>query len=534
MSAALALPTQEVHQFTLEEQREFLKCRRSQAYFIDTYCQIQSSEYGTAPFHLWDWQYDLLDAFAAERLLIILKARQLGVTELALGYALHLIRFTPSTDVLVLSKKEQPDAQDMIARVRFMNEHLPDWLRVQEKVPAIDGARLGKDNESVFQIIHTDKSGRTHPSKITSLSATKESGRSLRGKLVILDEWAFQFYAEYIWGGIKPTAEFGQIIGISTANGLGNFFHRMWEQTQKRENTFYPVFLPWHLRPGRDQAWYERETKDMPKWLVHQEYPANPSEAFIQTGRPVFPPEVIDAHAERLEAEKPFAWEDEPGLTIYEWPVYDLATQDTTDYLIAADVAEGLEHGDYDAAVVLNRATGAEVAELHGHWSPQVFAAKLDKLGHFYHQAKLAVERNNHGHAVILALQSGLAHQQWAGEGEQDAYPNLYFHQDVSDRDGNEARKPGWVTTSVTKPLMLDTLELGLREMSYHTRSRIFLSEAKIFAHLDGGGMGAPHGYHDDTVICRAIAWFIFTNVLYRRRVRAWIPNLARTRGEDE
>lgn len=532
MSTALALaPTFEAPALSArEQQREYIDCRNSRAYFIDAYCQIQSSELGTAPFKLWDWQYDLLDAFITERLTIILKARQLGVTELALAYAFHCVRFIPSFDVLVLSKKE-PDAQDMIARVRFMNEHLPDWLRVEEKTPAIDRALLGKDNESVFQVLHVDNSGRTHPSKILSLPATKDAGHSLRARLVILDEWARQFYAESIYGGIKSTVEFGQVIGISTANGLGNFYHQMWEQAQKKENTFYAIFLPWWLRPGRDQVWYEREAKDMPKWLLHQNYPATASEAFIQTGRPVYEPEVIDAHAARLEQEQPLGYEDEPGLTIYEWPCYDLATREETDYLIAADVAEGLEGGDYDAAVVLNRATGAEVAELRGQWSPEVYAAKLDKLGHLYFQAKIAVERNNHGHAVLLSLQSGLAHQQWTGE--QERYRNLYYHEDPAERDGNEARKPGWPTTSVTKPLMLDVLGRGLRDLGYHTRSRIFLSEAKIFAHLDGGKMGAPAGYHDDTVICRAIAWYIFTHVMMRRRVNLWIPGLGRA-GEDD
>ena len=533
MSTALEFPVEEATSLSFQEMKaEFLACRRSQPYFIDNYCYIQSSsEFGTAPFHLWDWQYDLLDAFNSERLIQILKARQLGVTELALAFAFHLVRFTPSAPVLVLSKNED-DAKDMIARVRFMNDHLPDWLRLQEKTPALDTTLLGKNNESVFQVIHREQSGRVNPSAIVSLPATRAAGRSRRARLVILDEWAFQFYAESIWGGIKPTIEHGQLIGISTANGLGNFFHQMWEKGQKKETSFWTIFLPWWLRPGRDQAWYERETKDMPKWLVHQEYPGNASEAFIQTGRPVFEPEVIDAHAARLEAEKLLGFEDEPGLTIYEWPTHDLATREETDYILAADVAEGLEDGDYDAAVVLNRATGKEVAELRGQWSPQTFAAKLDKLGCFYHQAKLVVERNNHGHAVILALQSGLAHQQWTGE--QERYPNLYYHEDPSDRQSNEARKPGWITNSVTKPLMIDTLGLGLREMSYHTRSRIFLGEAKIFAHLDGGGMGAPSGYHDDTVICRAIAWFIFTNVLYRRRVHIWKPSLDGSRGEDD
>ena len=43
-----------------------------------------------------------------------------------------------------------------------------------------------------------------------------------------------------------------------------------------------------------------------------------------------------------------------------------------------------------------------QCAELHGHFSPQELAARIAVLAHKLHNdALVAVERNNHGHAVL-------------------------------------------------------------------------------------------------------------------------------------
>jgi hypothetical protein len=511
----------------LAQWEEYFACKVNPGYFIDTYVQIKHPGLGTIPFRLWDWQYQLLEVFQEERKTVVLKARQIGVTELSAAYALWKLRFFPSQTISAISKSEN-DAEMLIDKTIFGYDHLPRWLQASDD--SLDGTRLGKRNLSTLEIIHVDDQGQGNPSIMKSLSASENTSFGMSLSLVILDEWSRQQNGEQIWSGAEgATSVGGQVIGISTAKGLGNFFHRTWEKAMKGENDFKPFFLGWKRRPERDEAWYANQKKNLSPWQLHENYPATPSEAFIQTGRPVFEPEVIDAHAARLADEHVLGWEDEPGLTIYEWPTYDWRTGEAIEYLIAADVAEGLEDGDYDAAVVLNRSTGAEVAELRGQWSPSAYAAKLDKLGVLYNYALLAIERNNHGHAVLLALTSGVAHQAWAGE--QEEYPVIYYYEDPSDRNGKESSKPGWPTTSVTKPLMIDKLGEALRDMAYHTRSRIFLSEGKIFAHLDGGGMGAPQGYHDDTVICRAIAWFLF--VTLARTIRMWIPNVGERRREE-
>ena len=79
--------------------------------------------------------------------------------------------------------------------------------------------------------------------------------------------------------------------------------------------------------------------------------------------------------------------------------------EEDTAYVIGADVAEGLKHGDYSSAHVL--AVGDEtrvVAEWHGHIEPDLFAYELFKLGTWYNTALVLPEVNNHGLTTVTEL----------------------------------------------------------------------------------------------------------------------------------
>ena len=65
-------------------------------------------------------------------------------------------------------------------------------------------------------------------------------------------------------------------------------------------------------------------------------------------------------------------------------------------YVIGADVAEGLETGDYSCAQVLDRRDLCQVSEWHGHTDPDLFGEELAKLGRLYNSAMIGCEVNNH------------------------------------------------------------------------------------------------------------------------------------------
>jgi hypothetical protein len=123
-------------------------------------------------------------------------------------------------------------------------------------------------------------------SRILPQAATERAARSLNCQLLILDEFAFQEYAQSIFEASAVTARSAgnRVLVISTANGAGTPFHTQWLLAQEGQG-MRPIFLPWHIRPGRDEVWYAQATKGYAKWKCAQEFPSNPQEAFVLSGR---------------------------------------------------------------------------------------------------------------------------------------------------------------------------------------------------------------------------------------------------------
>lgn len=480
LAAALLLvgsqpdPAEAAHQAA-----EVARVRESCDYFIDTYCVIDDTQghgdgSGTMPFRLWDAQREVVKTLVAEDKVIILKARQLGISWLCCAYVLWRCLVQNGQNVLLFSQGET-EAKEMLRRVQVLYERLPEWL--QASLP-----RLGKANASKLEF--------TNESRIQSMPATPRAGRSLTASVVVMDEAAWMMFGDQLYTAAKPTMDGGgQLVMLSTANGVGGLFHSIWTKAVAKANEFVTVFLPWWARPGRDQAWYEKKVaEETDPTRVKQEYPANATEAFLASGRVRFPGEWIEAQLPNVRAGLPPAgWPDvlksgridHRNLTVYSLPVPG------EEYIIAADVAEGLEHGDFSAAPVINRRTGEEVACLHGHWEPDTFAGHLASLGWLYNTALIAVERNNHGHAVLATLR-----------GSDINYPRIA--QGLDDR-------PGWLSNVKTKPESVDILGAALRDQTITIRSQATLDEMQIYKVLADGKTGAPEGYHDDLVMAWAI-----------------------------
>lgn len=214
------------------------------------------------PFLLWPEQDKLATVLENERLVVILKARQLGISWMTIGYGLKTALESPSSHVLVFSQG-QTEANLMIERALYLHRHHTDNL-----------PRIIQQN--------TTKLGFEHGSTIRSLPATQKAGRSFTASLVILDEFAFMQWGDKLFNAVKPTIDNGgRMIVLSTADRNGSAFHKFWRMASSGDNQFMPYFLPWSAHPERHATWRQERVLESPNPReVKREYPASADEAF--------------------------------------------------------------------------------------------------------------------------------------------------------------------------------------------------------------------------------------------------------------
>jgi (2Fe-2S) ferredoxin len=297
---------------------------------------------------------------------------------------------------------------------------------------------------------------------------------------------------------VEPTIDLGgRAIGLSTANGEGNFFHDMWLGAEAGDNGFHSVFFPWSAVDSRDEVWYEAKRAELAGkiWQLHQEYPSNPTEAFIGSGNPVFDQSIMRGW-KALEGDEftisgarsnDVALIANGPLTVWDSPNHG----EKWTYVIGADIAEGLEHGDATVAWVLCVNTGKPVAVWYGRVDPDVFGEQvLPALGWFYRNALIVPEINNHGLTVLKALQ-------------RVKYRWLYRRRTFTKRSDRPLESLGWLTTHTSKPLLVDELGAWLRDLDNMPHQRT-LHELRTFTRDVRGRMsGSPH---DDCVMALGIA----------------------------
>jgi len=251
--------------------------KRSCAAFIDLCVKIEDLDSPSAEtrFEMWQAQRDVLDEFEREKLNIVLKARQLGLTWLALSYVLWKMIFNVGFTVVGLSRGED-EAKEMVRRLKFMLERAPKWLiRFHKDAPDDWDGPVWEDQTLNMKIHHPTGA----PSRFLADAANKDSGRSFTANVVIIDEWAIQPWAYDIWQAAYPVVNRptgGKVIGISTAKP-GTLFHDIWKTAPG--NGFNRIFLPWSSDPRRTQEWYEATKRALPR-TYRAEYPSTAVEAF--------------------------------------------------------------------------------------------------------------------------------------------------------------------------------------------------------------------------------------------------------------
>lgn len=241
--------------------------------FLRNEFHIKHPRDGRIKFDLTDTQVDGLRHWRGNRYSLTLKARQIGWSTLIGGHQFWLAFFHPDNEIIDLSRTER-ESIALAAKSKYGYRNLAPWL-------------VERGPKSLTE--HLQKMVFDNGSSITSMPSNQDPARGSTASLVVVDEWAFLPNPEDAWSSIEPVADVGgSIIGLSTANGVGNFFAELWHGAERGDNLFKTFFAPWNAAPERDDAWYAVKRKTLPSWQLAQEYPTTPEEAFIKSGNPIF------------------------------------------------------------------------------------------------------------------------------------------------------------------------------------------------------------------------------------------------------
>ena len=453
---------------------ELLACRRSPMYFINRYVKILNvNGDGWIPFELWKAQVKVLQAMDVDRSqLVILKSRQLGMTWLALAYALWLMLFRAPAYILLFSMRDN-EAVDLLSRLSAMYKHLPAWLQADD-VLTDAGHEFALSNESRAQAFPTS------------------AGDSYTANLVIIDEADLVLDLNKTLSRVKPTINAGGklwLIGRVDKDRPFSPFKQVFRDSQADpDSSWNGIFLPWNARPDRDRAWYEAVKKEILKRTgsldeLYEQYPETIAQALAPRSLDKrLVPEWLQGSLVDANAMQPKDAPELPGLTIYCEPEQRMR------YAIGVDPAEGNPNSD-DSAISVMSARGEEVATLAGKIEPSLTAVYARDLSVYYNHAPLMVERNNHGHAVI----------QWLRE--NGGVKLLQGH----DRPVSmTTQRYGWLTNAKGKALMYSIFSDGLKE------GQITIHDWRTYEQLssiDGRTLSAPPGQMDDRATACVLAY---------------------------
>lgn len=440
---------------------------------------------------------------------IILKARQQGLSTYTGGYFYHSVSQNPAKKAMVITHHADSTRALFDLTKRF-HEHCPEILKPHTK--------YSSRREINFDILDSGY--------VVATAGGESIGRGETLTHVHCSELAFwqkSTAADNFNGLLQavPNAKNTAIFIESTANGIANLFYKLWTGAVQGENEFVPCFIPWftdptYRLPVKEDFELTPEENDLAKEfdldneqlnfrrtkiaqngidLFNQEYPSTPEIAFLVSGRPVFNPEQLQERLkETTEVKGRFALENKEFV---ENPRGELTTyrhhQEDERYILGCDVAMGVRGGDYSVIQVLDSKKN-QVAIWRSHVHPDYFSEVIYALAHYYNEAFVIVENNSHGILTCTRLAKDMA------------YPNFYTEVQVDKLTDRETVKLGFTTTTKTKPLIIDELRAAVRDSELILEDKTTIREMMSYIVTESGAMQAEAGEYDDTIIALALA----------------------------
>jgi hypothetical protein len=352
-------------------------------YFAENYVKVISLDKGLVPFHLYPYQENMFEHFNTNRFSIVLACRQSGKSISSCAYLLWFALFHSEKTIAILANKGAT-AREMLGRITLMLENLPFFL--QPGCKALNKGSIEFSNNS-------------------RIIAAATSGSSIRGmsvNLLYLDEFAFVERATEFYTSTYPVVSAGKdtkVIITSTANGIGNMFHKIWEGAVQGINEFKPFRVDWWDVPGRDEEWKKQTIANTSQLQFDQEF----GNTFFGTGDTLINSETLMS----FRARQPIKHMEGGDLLIYEKPV------EKHDYIMVVDVSKGRGQ-DYSTfnLIDISVAPFRQVAVYRNNTiSPILFPNIIYKYAQSYNNAYTVIESNDQGSVVCNGLYHELEYE---------------------------------------------------------------------------------------------------------------------------
>jgi hypothetical protein len=471
---------------------------------------------GRTNFELFDYQEDTLSTIRDNRYVIVLKARQLGLTTLMMAYAFWMLLFRPGANIVLVSRS-QTAANSALEIIDFMYNFLPEWAK-----------NRGPKVESDAATHHSYRFNTGIVSKITSYAATKTVAAGQTATLVLWDEAALAEYQEDAFRTLLPTTDAGgSIVIFSTARGGYNQFARLYRDAERGESQFVPIFHPWYasrfMNPLAevneiDETIYFLKQRDMSNepWRFFAEYPSSAEEAFRQSGRARFP------NLPDLEEFEDFSYRGRIDLEQGNRPVLLNSGEGPLSW---SDFAVNGTPPNCRAVIAVDPSggTGGDYTVITAGW-----------VNHDGIPVRAAVWRSNEFEAQEIAEQSFILGKYFADETGKDAlivverqggygettvhglrqlgYRNLYVHRYTGHRKYKQDTSYGFPMTMTRRPLVVDSLANWLDFENGNVLigiDKLLRRELGAFVVRSDGRVAADDGEYDDLVLSTAIFVYV-------------------------
>lgn len=450
-----------------------------------------------------------------------LKGRQQGSSTGIGAYCFMRTICEPNTNTLIITEEKSGSANNIFQMYKRYMKHLPfelDTERTREgqllKFAEPLGSQLKVEGEKnitsfTFQLVHLSEAAFFNNLKNT-LAMLYQTVPDDPGTCIILE---------------------------TTANSAGDDFAGEWQRAIDGRTDFVPLFIPWFvmdeyatpfdsqeekdefedriLNGGQsdygDEAkvyetygaegmslehmnWRRGAIRNRCQGSMHEfnrQYPQSWEEAFQTSGNNVFDMGVLSSWMKGVRsAEMKGAFvktvhgvefkESADGI-VQIWQPPDTDKQ----YVMGSDHAEGLDAGDFSAAVVYNRLPLVEVARLRGFDGRQVttdeFTEQMFYLAKHYNKAWICPENNADGGTVCMLLQ------------QQYRYSNM-----VSERmlEISTSNRVGWRNSASTRRRGVARLQEAIRDEELTSWDEKFLKEALWFVGVNGKPQAQKKGKH--------------------------------------